>query len=216
MIRTFMRLSACIVLLCLVFAANSKMAGAHERREVAGHQIVVGWNDEPAFAGFKNAVSFRVTQGGKGVEGLQMKVEVIFGEKESNEKTEAVEVRPAFGDPGHYTSAIIPNRPGKYTFHITGQLGGEAFDQFFTSGEQTFDDIGEPKEIQFPAKDPSTGELAELSNRLTSRVDDAGTKAETATDKASITQNLSYGGIGLGALALILSVLSLIRSRRRP
>lgn len=215
MIRISIRLGACFALACVLTAASSGLAGAHEHREVAGHEIVVGWRDEPAFAGFKNGVSFRVTEGGKGIEGLEMKVEVIFGDRDGEEKSAALELSPAFRDPGHYTTSIIPTRSGEYTFHIIGQLGNEVFDQFFTSGEETFDNIGDPAEVQFPAKDPSAGELAALSKRLSTRVDNAGSEVEEATDQASLAQSLSYAGIGAGVVALILAALSLARARRR-
>ncbi len=35
---------------------------AHEGREVEGYRFVVGWLDEPAYEGFKNAVELRVTE----------------------------------------------------------------------------------------------------------------------------------------------------------
>lgn len=175
---------------------------AHETRNIGGHNIVVGWAEEPAFAGSVNAVSFRATEGGKGLEGLQMRVEVLFGDKDSTKKTEPLALSAAFGEPGHYTASIIPTRPGQYTFHVTGAIDNEPFDQFFTSGEGTFDGVEETKELQFPAKDPSTVELA---SRLTAAVRSAQDQTKTARLLA----------IGAAVLAVIAFLMALISRRRR-
>ena len=56
---------------------------------------------------------------------------------------------------------MVPTRPGAYTFHFTGTIRGDAIDETFKSSDTTFDDIKAASEVEFPAKDPSTGELAQ-------------------------------------------------------
>jgi hypothetical protein len=215
MTNVFVRACAALALLVLPLGLSSIPAWAHEGRDVAGHRITVGWVEEPAFAGVPNAVDFRVAEpDGRGVEGLQMKVEVLFGDKDATQKV-SFDLEPAFGEPGSYEAALIPTRAGKFTFHISGQLDAAPFDQFFTSGENTFDDIHEPKEVQFPAKDPSAGELAELSQRLSSRAEAADRAADAANKEASNARNLAIGGIGAAVIALILGIAALIFGRRR-
>lgn len=214
MTRTALRAIALLWVVFLGLITIGTTANAHERRETSGHQVVVGWAEEPAFAGFKNAVSFRVTEGGKGVEGLQMKVEVIFGDKDGSEKIGPLELEAAFGDPGHYRAPIIPTRSGKYTFHITGTLDEQPFDQIFTSSEETFHSIAEPKEVQFPEKDPSAGELGQLTTRLGSRVDATGSTAQDAIDDAAFARTLAFGAGGVALLALILGAISIAMRKR--
>jgi hypothetical protein len=197
---------------------------AHEEREVGGHTLVVGWLEEPAFAGFKNAVQFIASHGeGDPVTEANLEVEVIFGEAEAEERTEPMPLEPAFGTPGEYHAFLIPTRPGTYTFHVFGALEGEELDETFTSGEQTFNDVREPTEVQFPAQDPSTGELAEAVTRLQTRLDSAQeqvtalaaarSEAEDAADAASLARLLAIVALVVGVGAVVVALV--MRSRTR-
>lgn len=178
---------------------------AHETRDVGGHSIVVGWAEEPAFVGFVNAVSFRASEGGRGIEGLQMRVEVLFGDKDATKKTEPLNLSGAFGDPGHYTASIIPTSPGQYTFHITGSIDNEPFDQFFTSGEETFDGVRETTELQFPERHPSTGELASRLNETSVGI---GQEADQAEEQAKTARLFAIGAAALAVIALLVALIS--------
>ena len=152
-----MRRVACIALFGAVIFMAAPAAFAHEHRAVGKYEFTVGWNDEPAYAGFKNAVGVEIEDASHKpvTDGVDLKVEVGTGTSKVTLPMEA-----AFGQPGNYRSSIVPTRPGKYTFHFTGTIRGEAVDATFTSSETTFDDIKSPSDVQFPAKDPTTGDLA--------------------------------------------------------
>lgn len=200
--------------------ATAIPAAAHERREVGDLVFVVGWLDEPAFAGFKNAVQFIASRGTEPLEGAELEVEVIFGDPDSEERTEAMPLEPAFGTPGEYHAFLIPTRPGQYSFHIFGSLeGSEELDEMFTSGPETFNDIQEPTEVQFPVQDPTTGELSEAVTRLQERVETATTELTganedlaEAADQASLARLLAIIALVVGAGAVVAAVLL----RRRP
>ena len=182
-------------------------AGAHETRGVAGHDVNTGWLTEPAFTGFPNAVFLKVTEQGSGepVNGLQMKVEVLFGDRQATQKTPFMDLVPIFNQPGQYSAALVPTRPGTYTYHITGMLDGQPFDQYFTSGEGTFDSIRDP--LEFPVQDPSRGQLNEKVTRLESRIEGEGTPAAAS------------GGAGqpalwVGLVALAAALVALWQARK--
>jgi hypothetical protein len=128
-------------------------------------------------------------------------VVVVFGA--DGAETSPLPLEPAFDDPTHYSAPIIPTRPGTYTFRIAGDIDGEPFDEEFTSGEATFDDVRNPADLEFPVQDPTRGELAESIERLSGRIpsDDA----EEADGSASATW-LSGGALILAAIALIASL----------
>jgi hypothetical protein len=228
-VRTFRWAIACLVGSATIVVGLALPARAHEERQVGGHTLVVGWLDEPAFAGFKNAVQLIASHGdGDPVTGATLEVEVIFGEAGADERTEAMLLEPAFGSPGEYHAFLIPTRPGTYTFHVSGALEeGEELDETFTSGEQTFNDVREPTEAQFPAQDPSTGELAEAVTRLQTRLDSAQEQvtgstealgaarsdAEAASDAASLARLLAIVALA-GAVAAVAVALAM-RSRTR-
>ncbi|MDQ4143251.1 MAG: hypothetical protein M3198_05790 [Actinomycetota bacterium] len=196
----------CPPLIALAWLLPSTPAAAHEQRSVDGQSVVVGWEVEPAFTGVANAVGVMVTSGGRPVEGLELKAEVIFGTQDSSRRTAPLDLEPAFGQPGKYTAPILPSRPGTYTFHITGELGGRPFDQSFTSGEGTFDSVTDPEE--FPVKDPTRAELAERTERLLSRID-------PARDRPSgSVRGLAIAGIVVGLAGLLVGLVALVLARR--
>ncbi len=191
-------------------------AGAHERRQVGSYIMRVGWADEPAFAGVKNAVEVLLADAsGKPVTDLpeDLKVEIIFGGQKMGPLPLEAAFGKAFGRPGDFRVAVIPTRPGNYTFRFVGSFGGQRIDQSFTSSDKTFDPVTESSAIEFPAKDPSPGELAGRLERLGPRVDEGQTAARDAAAAASQARALGIIGILAGVVGIVIGISS---GRRRP
>ena len=198
---------AAAAVLCAALAAP---ALAHEQRKVGAYEMTVGWADEPTYVGHKNAVQlFLNDAAGKPVNDLgdMLKVEVRFG----GQATGPLPLNPGYdpdahlGVPGEYLAPIIPTRPGNYAFHFTGKIRNQDVDETFTTSEKTFDPAADPSAIEFPAKDPSVGELAMRIERLGPRID--------ATQAAAAQlRTLAIAGIVLGAVGLWLG---LTANRRR-
>jgi hypothetical protein len=180
----------------------SPAALAHEARKVGKIQMTVGWAIEPAYTGFRNEVQlFLKDASGKPITDVgdnDLKVEVISG----GQKTAPSPLDPSFdpdtgiGTPGEYEKAIIPTRPGNFTFRFVGTLRGQHIDESFTSSEKTFSPVTDAADAEFPAKDPSVAELAGLVTRLQPRVE--GASAAAAQDRS-----LAVIGIVLGAIGTI-------------
>lgn len=161
-----------VFVLAVPFAAS-----AHEQREIAGGQysVVVGFLDEPAFAGEKNGLDFRVSKiGAPGTEGAAeaegtpvvglfdtLQAEVIFGDQRM-----ALPLEPAFGDLGAYESPFFPTTPGDYTFHIFGTIEGTAVDETFTSSPQGFSPVLDPAPLQFPKQAAATDDSAAMAGTV--------------------------------------------------
>jgi hypothetical protein len=195
--------------------ALSSPALAHEERSVAAYHFVVGWGDEPAYAGLKNSVQLILaTEAGKPVTNLgdSLQVELIFGEQQMELPFEpAFDVEEGFGTPGDYRAWIIPTAPGTYTFHLFGAIGKQKVDERFTSGPTTFDDIADPAEVEFPTKVPTGTELFERLDREIPRVNAAISSARSqAEDRADTARILAIVGIVIGAVGLLLAVVALI------
>ncbi len=183
-----------VFVLAVPFAAS-----AHEQREIAGGQysVVVGFLDEPAFAGEKNGLDFRVSKiGAPGTEGAAeaegtpvvglfdtLQAEVIFGDQRM-----ALPLEPAFGDLGAYESPFFPTTPGDYTFRIFGTIEGTAVDETFTSSPQGFSSVQDPAPLQFPKPAAAMENGAAL----------AGTVAETGSGSAGFGGAGTAGVVGLG------------------
>ena len=149
-----------IALGCALLVAPS-IVGAHETRTIAGdrYQIVVGFMNEPVFAGDKSGLEFWVTEisaatpaandeaEGAPVEGLAetLQAEVIFGDQ-----TMELPLTAIWNEPGGYGSVFFPMAAGDYTFRIFGTVRDTEIDETFTSGPETFGAVEDPAPLQFP------------------------------------------------------------------
>jgi hypothetical protein len=195
-------------------------ASAHEARTVGKYHFVVGFGDEPAYAGEKNSVQLLLADAkDKPVTDLTdtLKVEVTTGSAEAMQ----LSIEPffevgEFGTPGDYRAFFIPTAPGSYSFHFTGTIKGQKIDQTFKSGPQTFSDAEDPAQVQYPAKQPTTGQLATRVDREAGRVDAALAAAQDqAKDDAASARTLAVIGLVVGALGLLVAIAALVMVVRR-
>jgi len=202
------RSTALLALLGIVLALAGP-AAAHERRTVGAYVMSVGWADEPPYAGVRNGVQLLLKDAsGKAVTDLpeDLKVEIIFGAQKMGPLSLEAAFGRNFGTPGDYRADVIPTRPGNYTFHFVGSLNGQQIDQSFTSSEKTFDPVREAAAIEFPAKDPSPGEMAVLLERLGARVETTQSSARSATAAAGQARTLAIVGIVVGVAGMVMSL----------
>lgn len=189
----------CVAAVAVTALGGAPGAGAHETAQFGGHELVVGWADEPTYVGVRNAVQVSVYESvgedgerGDPVEGLEdrLRVEVTLGE----ESTGSLAMRSVFDSPGEYRADLTPTRPGAYTFHLTGEIDGEPIDESFSP--PGFDEVRSGTEIEFPDDAPSRAELADAVERMQ--------RTEPAQDESDgVARLLGAGGLALGALALI-------------
>jgi hypothetical protein len=171
---------------------------------------LVGFGNEPTYAGFQNfVVLFLNTPDGKPVLNIGNKLHVMV-ETGSAKRTFSLE--PSFdpdsglGTKGEFDAFFIPTAPGPYTFHFTGNLGGPV-DQSFTSGPKTFATVEDPSQIQFPVQVPSTLELSQKLDREIGRTSAAIAAAQTGAEshadgKANTALIVAIVGVVLGLAGL--------------
>jgi hypothetical protein len=205
---------AAAILVAISLAAPAALA--HETRRVDPYEFTVGWGDEPIYTGFKNSVQMILADAGSGDPinelGGTVEAEVIFGDATTTLEMEPNFLPGAFGEEGDYRAWIVPTRSGEYSYRFTGSINGTDIDETFTCGEETFDCPVDVGEIEFPERDPSRAELAGRLERELPRVN---ADASVAADDASSAQTLSYVGIGLGGLGLLVALAALLRGRGR-
>jgi hypothetical protein len=189
-------LGAVLLSLALFLILPAAPAEAHESREVGPFELVVGWWEEPAFAGQPNGPEITIERDGEpvGEDDVALEVELTFGEQ-----TAAYELEPAFGEDGNYSADLVPTRSGTYEFHFTGTVQEEEIDEVFTSGPETFSDIEDPAAIAFPVADPSTADLSERLERETVRL---ASDVEANSGSDTLARTLSIVAL-IGALAAI-------------
>jgi hypothetical protein len=196
-------------------------ASAHEEKTVGNYHFMVGFGDEPAYAGEKNSVQLILADADdKPVTDLSdtLKVAVTTGSSEPLQLSmEPFFEVDEFGTPGDYRAFFIPTAPGSYSFHFTGTIKGQKVDQTFKSGPNSFSDIEDPAQVQYPVKQPTGGQLATRADRETARVDAALTaERDQAKSDAASARTLAVIGLVVGALGLAAGVAALARGRRSP
>jgi hypothetical protein len=216
------RIAAAGAAALLIVLATAGPAFAHEQRTVGKYKLAVGWQTEPTYAGFPNAVQVLVNDAnGNPVADLgnppSIKAEVTTG----TQKSDPLVFKPSFdadtgsGTKGEFNGAIVPTRPGVYTFRIFGTINGQAIDEKFTSSDATFDSVREPAEVEFPVKDPSAGQLATNIERISPRVDAAAKAATSATDRASNADTLALVALIVGVVIGGAGLVTGLAARRR-
>ncbi|MEI6046696.1 MAG: hypothetical protein WCS37_20270 [Chloroflexota bacterium] len=181
------------------------LAFAHEKRVVGKYTFVVGFLNEPAYAGQLNSIDLTIC------EGSECKYEVKDGSRvvsnpindaQKSLKVEVstadsaplpIEIAPRYAQPGKYSSYFNPSKVGAYTFHIFGSLASDPIEEKFTSGPNTF---GEAQPLKaYPADT--------MMANMHSQINEAKESASTATTFGIAGIVVGILGLGLGALALI-------------
>lgn len=159
--RLLAMLAAIAVIGGSLFSAGTA-ALAHERREVGPYVFVVGFLNEPAFAGVLNGVSLSVTGASDEapVEGLEETLRVSVFHAGLTTPLE-LDLRARFGRPGEYAAHFVPTREGAYTFRVTGTIDGTEIDERFESGPGRFDEVQSVSALQYPEAVPAGAELAD-------------------------------------------------------
>jgi hypothetical protein len=217
-IRRITAIVATLWATALLLVIGAGPASAHEQVELGKVSFEIGFQNEPVYSGFQNAVFLSIQDGvGNPVTDAAetLDVEVGYGSQ-----TMSVSLEPKFeaeegGEPGQYLAHFIPTRPGEYTFHLSGSIDGEQIDRSFTSSPSTFDEAVDPTTVEFPVKDPTTGQLADRLTREFPRIHSAIT--DTSNDLANRVDSarlIGIIGLVVGALGFAVGVVALVRRTR--
>lgn len=180
-----------------IAAALNAAAAAHDTKKAGAVSLTIGWGDEPAFSGSRNSVDVDVAdaRGAAVVDpAASLAVEVVFGDERV-----ALPLSPAFDRPGRFRAWLVPTRPGTYTFHVTGKIRGQAIDVTSTCSETTFECVADVSDVQFPARDPSAGQLADRISRAMPR-------ADRAMEAAASARTIGLAALGIAAVALLATI----------
>jgi hypothetical protein len=206
-------------LAALLIPLLASPASAHEERTVGKYHFVVGFGDEPTYAGQKNSVILLLSDANdKPVTDLTDTLKVAVSSGTAEPLQLAMEPNfeiGEFGTPGDYRAWFIPTTPGAYSFHFTGTIKGQKVDQTFKSAPTTFDEAKDPAEIQYPVKQPTGGQLATRADRETARINTAlAAERDQANSDAASARTLAIIGLIVGALGLVAAIVALARGRR--
>lgn len=179
---------------------------AHSGTKQGTTTLTVGWATEPALVGQPNRVEVLAVHDGAPRTDATLTVEVLFGGKDAERRTDPLALDPITGRPGWYEAAIIPTAAGIYSLHVAGKVSEDKVNIFVTSGPNTFDSVIEPTELQFPAELPTVTEIAGAATGATDDAAAARAAAKDAKDDAAMARLLGALGIVLGLVATGLAI----------
>ena len=215
----------------LLAALAAAPASAHAEKKAGKYAFVVGFGDEPAYAGQPNSLQVIISRDGKPATDLAGQLDGLmahayYGRKADPKLENAMmPLEPHFGDgwgtPGDYRSFFVPTQAGAYTFELKGKLGNQKINLAIPSGPETFGDVNDPAKAAFPAvKDPTTAQLAQRLDRETTRLNGtvaAATGAQRAAeDTADQARLLALGGLLVGVVGLVVAGLAWGRRAAAP
>jgi hypothetical protein len=151
----------------------------------------LGWLDEPAIVGLKNAALVEVTtakdnQPVEGAEGT-LTAQVVYGGKSKD-----LLLRPLEEQPGTYVGDFIPTRRGTYTLKLGGTINGQPIDV-----SKEIEEVSTPDSLSFPEPPADLqAPIAALQSEL------------------STTRMFAIVGAALGTIGLVLAGVAIGRTRR--
>jgi len=221
-VRVLMALATMAAVPTLLFVAAAGPASAHVLKMVGPYHLLIGFGNEPTYAGAQNSVFLLLTNAKTGApivdEGLgdTLKVEVGFGTQQKQlPLVSSFDPDSGQGTKGVYNAYFIPTAPGDYTFHLFGDIGKQKVDITVQSSPTTFDSAHDPAAIEFPQLAPSNLQLAQRLNAESARLSAGIHAADTKAAPASAALAVGIAGLVVGAAGLCVGGIALARSRSR-
>ena len=118
-------------------------------------------------------------------------------------------------DPGHYIAEFVPTAPGDYILRFFGSIEGNAIDETFDSGPDTFDTVIASDAIQFPVVLESNREIQNATRGALDAIQELEIDLEATSSTASTGMVIGIVGIVFGAIATGFSVFAITIARRR-
>ena len=195
--RRYQHLTTLFALLStlILISFNQATAYAHERVEIGPYIVIVGWVNEPAIVGERNALFLEITENDEPVTGVEgsLDAELLYAGR-----TFRSNLTPSL-TPGQYTVEFFPTVRGQYAVRLFGSIG-----------DTEVEEVVEPEEvfsaarIQFPEPEPS---VRELQKETQQQIDELAARLQTA-------QLVAYLGAGAGLVGIALAVWSLRRKQK--
>ena len=133
----------------------------------------------------------------------------------STSSTREMSLTELADDPGHYVAEFVPTAPGDYRMRFFGSIEGNAIDETFDSGPDTFDTVIPSDAIQFPVVLESNREIQNATRGALDAVQDLETDLEATSSNASTGMIIGIIGIVFGFIATGISVFAITIARRR-
>src|SRR6267143_1263899 len=203
-----------------------KPASAHITKAFGNYLISVGWDNEPALTGQKNAPQVTVEKGNGStakpvINALaNMQISIKYGTV-----TKLLDFVPSQTTDGQYISPLIQTRVGTYSLVMKGNVENLQIDT-----EIPLDDVASIDTLNFPQADSSGGssniaQVGPIITQLTNDIEEAKSSANSAAqsvanvgksfqevkDTTDRLYMISMAGIGIGVAGIVIAVFAISR-----
>ena len=184
---------AALATCAVALTALSSRVAAHDPHTVGPYRLEIGWSEEPAFAGIRNAIVVEVTEAKGGGPVSDLDGGSLSAGSRSG-RAHGAAAPPAVGPPTNSEPSAHPHPRRHVCGPHHGRIKAQPIDITSDVLRKRPSIACRPSEIQFPP-DPSAGHLVE-------RIDRAMPRAEQALDAAARARTTGLAAIGVSILAL--------------
>ena len=197
-----------------LLALCAPAAFAHTTVSVGSYDIEVGWGLEPPVVGIWNTFVFHVTEPGER-EGVKTGVINAFRDLGATATfggvTKTLEVN-SDPRPGYYFANVIPTRTGSYSVLLDGEILGTPVDVLVP-----IEDVESTSLLDFPPSEGASSQDVEALKAAVASMQaeiDRMEESPAAAPAGGASYDVAVMGVSLGAAAVILGVLALVRRPR--
>ncbi|MBA4451625.1 MAG: hypothetical protein H2B00_03075 [Nitrosopumilaceae archaeon] len=206
-----------LIVLLLIIPGFFGVAFAHTVDSVGEYRLEIGWMNEPVVSGETNGIELFVSplepelpleeqEFKNGIAGLHkfLKMQLILKDEKIT-----LPLSPDHNIPGKYYAYVNPTVAGFYQANILGNIGNTTVSLSMHPPK-----VDERGYIEFPESSDLT--LNQLIDGHTAVVGEVNDLKETVSklEQLDSGNEISYAGIGLGIIAIIIAGISLARSKK--
>ncbi len=200
----------------LIGAIGFSEVYGHVTEQIGQYELEVGWQQEPPIVGFRNAITFEISESPS--EGLKTGVTNAFKNLEATIKfggvTKTLDIN-SDPRPGNYFSKIIPTRTGSIVIELKGDINGEIVDvQMHPEAVESTAVLDFP-----PSSGSSSGQdVTALKNAMSSLQKDVSEiKSKVGGVDVVVDDGQAYDfaifALSLGAAGVILAIIAMIKRK---
>jgi hypothetical protein len=206
-----------LIVLLLIIPGFFGVAFAHTVDSVGEYRLEIGWMNEPVVSGETNGIELFVSplepelpleeqEFKNGVAGLHkfLKMQLILKDEKIT-----LPLSPDHNIPGKYYAYVNPTVAGFYQTNILGTIGNTTVSLSMHPPK-----VDERAYIEFPeSSDLTLNQLIDGHTAVVGEVNDL-KESVSNLEQTESGNEMSYAGIGLGIIAIIIAGISLGRSKK--
>lgn len=213
----FLLLNYQLIVLLLIIPGFFGVAFAHTVDSIGEYRLEIGWMNEPVVSGETNGIELFVSplepelpleeqEFKNGVAGLHkfLKMQLILKDEKIT-----LPLSPDHNIPGKYYAYVNPTVAGFYQTNILGTIGNTTVSLSMHPPK-----VDERAYIEFPeSSDLTLNQLIDGHTAVVGEVNDL-KESVSNLEQTESGNEMSYAGIGLGIIAIIIAGISLGRSKK--